>query len=596
MRNLAYALSTLISFSVVGGACANGGRQGMPGSPQLMSLEVQPATSTIAVDNGVSSAVGFTVVGHFSDGKTQPITDATFALDSAGARLGTLQAAQFSASGAAAGSGHVTAQSHGLTGMAAVNVTVHTQHVDPAVPADGPPKFAGTPSMGPLSPTIDYPLDGAIMPSSAKAPDVQWEGAKGAADLYRVKLTSGGAVVESIVAVTPTFNFDWQPSASDWSLLASSGSDLQVTVDHWDASSGLQGGNVVKLAVPQADVRGVIYYWDLSEGKMQRIDDTGRALAIPKPPSSPSDANNRCVACHVVSRDGRYLAGELWGGSLSGAVFDLSNPTLSTADPAPTVTPVNSYVSLFSTFNPDATRLMINAGTSLQVVDPKNGMSIMTAGTPLPTSKAAHPTWSPDGSLVAFINNIDGTAWAVDYTSGDLSVIAVTGPDTFAAPQPLVMSSTGDPAFKAPSWPTFTPDSKFIAYGAGVNSRGRNSVMMNGTTTEVTYPGALFVVGRAGGTPARLDAACSAQRNCYLPNFSPYDSGGYFWLVFYSLRDYGNAQVGTKGSNRRQMWVTAIDKSKLGSGDASSVPYWLPDQDPKTENMSAFWAVPPPLQ
>ena len=95
----------------------------------------------------------------------------------------------------------------------------------------------------------------------------------------------------------------------------------------------------------------------------------------------------------------------------------------------------------------------------------------------------------------------------------------------------------------------------------------------------------------------RLDNACSGARNCYLPSFSPYDSGGYFWLVFYSVRDYGNAQAGTKGTQRRQMWVTAIDKSKLASGaDPSSVPYWIPMQDPKTENMSAFWAPPPPLQ
>jgi hypothetical protein len=95
----------------------------------------------------------------------------------------------------------------------------------------------------------------------------------------------------------------------------------------------------------------------------------------------------------------------------------------------------------------------------------------------------------------------------------------------------------------------------------------------------------------------RLDGACSGQLQCYLPCFSPYDSGGYLWLVFYSVRDYGNAQAGTKGTQRRQMWVTAIDKSKLGTGaDPSSTPYWLPDQDPKTENMSAFWAPPPPLQ
>ena len=67
--------------------------------------------------------------------------------------------------------------------------------------------------------------------------------------------------------------------------------------------------------------------------------------------------------------------------------------------------------------------------------------------------------------------------------------------------------------------------------------------------------------------------------------------------MFYSLRDYGNALAGTKGTQRRQMWVTAIDKSKLGTGvDPSTVPYWLPLQDSQTENMSAFWALPPPLQ
>ena len=45
------------------------------------------------------------------------------------------------------------------------------------------------------------------------------------------------------------------------------------------------------------------------------------------------------------------------------------------------------------------------------------------------------------------------------------------------------------------------------------------------------------------------------------------------------------------------MWITAIDKSKLGTGqDPSSVPYWVPDQDVQTMNMSAFWSLPPPIQ
>ena len=580
----------------IAGCGPNTGRGSTPVGATLMSIEVQPPDATVAIDNGSGNApIGYSAIGHFSDGSSQPLGDAVFALDDAGQRIGALAGAQFTANGGAAGTGQVVATAQGRTGMTGVTVTVHTLTLGPGVPPDAPGKLGGTPAPGALSPQVVYPLDGAVMPASVASPDVQWEGTAQTGDLFHVKIVAGGATVESIVANAAGFTWDWMPGPADWSLLSSSAGaqPVTVTVDHWDAQSGLQGSNPVQLSLAAADVRGAIYYWDLSEGKMQRLDDTGRSLAIPNPPPNPSDATNHCVACHTISRDGRYLAGELWGGGLSGAVFDLGDPNVIMGNPAPTLAPVNSYNSLFSTFNPDATRLVTNDGTALALIDPKTGMPVPTAGTPLPTAKAAHPSWSPDGTLIAFVNNIDGS-WAVDYTTGDLQVIPVSAGDTFGAPTTIVASSTGDPAFKAPSWPDFTPDSQWIAYGAGVNSRGRNSV---GTPPmEVVYPGALFLVGRAGGTPVRLDNACSGKLDCYLPSFSPYDSGGYFWLVFYSLRDYGNAQAGTKGTQRRQMWVTAIDKSKLGTGDASSVPYWLPMQDPKTENMSAFWAPPPPLQ
>jgi hypothetical protein len=262
-----------------------------------------------------------------------------------------------------------------------------------------------------------------------------------------------------------------------------------------------------------------------------------------------------------------------------------------TGDPAPVMN-TGTYQALFSTFNPDASRLLVNMGTQLLLIDPRSGASVASSGVPLPASGAAHPTWSPDGSSIVYASNVTAgggaASWAVDYDRGDLSLIPVTGPDAFGAPVPLVTAASVDPAFAAPSWPSFSPDSTWIAYGAGVNSRGRNGASF--------YPGSLFLVNRAGGAPTRLDVACSGARNCYLPSFSPYDSGGYLWLAFYSQRDYGNAQAGTKGTSRRQMWVTAIDKAKLASGDPSAVPYWIPDQDSQTDNMSAFWAVPPPLQ
>jgi hypothetical protein len=80
----------------------------------------------------------------------------------------------------------------------------------------------------------------------------------------------------------------------------------------------------------------------------------------------------------------------------------------------------------------------------------------------------------------------------------------------------------------------------------------------------------------------------------YWPTFSPFTTRegpgeSYFWLAFYSRRPYGNERAGTRGTGRRQLWVTAIRSGSPG-GDPSSVPYWLPGQNVATDNMAAYWA------
>jgi mono/diheme cytochrome c family protein len=561
---------------------------------ELLSIEIEPADATLTF-TGTPVSLGYKAIGTYEDGTKAELADAAFALDVAGAGLGELAGATFTASGQGAGKGGVIATRGTVSGATSVLVVVHRTEIGPGVPADGATKFPPDVAQpGPNSPAVVYPLDMAAMPTSVKAPVVQWEGDGAADHLYRVRVTTGHATVDTILAHAPDFTFSLQPTESLWQMIKNSNDGtVRITVEHWDATTGAQGSQPISVRMIPANITGAIYYWNLAAGRMERIDATGRGPAIANPP--PKSDGNRCVACHTVSKDGRYLSGALWGGGLQGAVFDMADDSVKTADPAPTVTPLvegATYTLLFSTFNENATRLMLNRGTGLEVIDPANGTSVATTG--LPTSGVAHPSWSPDGKAVALVTDIkwgnDPAGWAVDYTRGDLAILSVTAPDTFAGPTTIVPAAAVDPAFAAPSWPTFAPDSKWIAYGAGVNSRGRNDAV------PVVYPGALFVVDKDAGVPYRLDTACASQRDCYLPNFSPYDEGGYFWLVFYSTRDYGNAQAGTKDTQRRQLWVTAINKSKLGSGDPSSVPYWLPDQDVATQNMSAYWALPPPLQ
>src|SRR3954469_20129484 len=176
-------------------------------------------------------------------------------------------------------------------------------------------------------------------------------------------------------------------------LVKSAGSGpITINVAHWNQAASASGGAPITVNMVPADITGAIYYWNLGQGQMERIDAAGRAPAIKNPPiragdSPPGTGGSRCVACHAVSKDGRYLSGSLWGGGLEGGVFDMSDPAIQTADPAPTIAPVvqgSTYTQLFSRFNADGTRLMINDGTGLRVIDPTTGAPIATTGTPLP--------------------------------------------------------------------------------------------------------------------------------------------------------------------------------------------------------------------
>ncbi|HEY1585826.1 MAG TPA: hypothetical protein VGH63_09085, partial [Polyangia bacterium] len=243
---VAFAASSLALG--IGGCGPSSGRGKPPTGATLMSIEVQPANATVAIDDSNAGApVGYTAVGHFANGTTQPLADAVFALDDSGQRLGALAGTQFTATGTVAGTGQVTATAQNLSGSTGVTVTVHHVTLGPGVPSGAPGMLGGTATPGALSPQIDYPLDGALMPSSVASPDVQWEGTATMGDLFHVKLAAGGATVEAIVVYDATFKWDYQPAAGDWALLGASanGAPIAVTVDHWDAASGLEGSNPV---------------------------------------------------------------------------------------------------------------------------------------------------------------------------------------------------------------------------------------------------------------------------------------------------------------------------------------------------------------
>ena len=575
---------------VDGGPSSDSGIPSTPdaGSRTLAAIEITPADPVVRTMNGAPASIDLDVLARYSDGSTSPVSAGFWT--AASTVLGAIDATSgvFTADGSLAGTVEVSVEALGRTATTSVRVEVAHEILVDGAPADAATRFAGAPISDPAREAqLLYPLAGTVFPENVFPADVQWEGGV-EGDLYRVRFRAAGVDVDAYVAHSgAAFRYDWLVDRPAWRALAESAPETDVTlvIDRWEAASGaVIAGAPRTFRFADAVIRGAIYYWDLGGGRIVRIGGDGSGLEsfMPSPPARPGDGR-RCVACHAVSRDGRRMAAELWDGGDFGAIFDLTADL--TVDPAPTIVPPSEIRFLTASFSPDSSRLIASYGNALFLIDGNTGARISAADAMLPTAGAAHPTWSADGTQIAYVSGTNGS-WAVDFTSGDLSVLDVGAGDTFGAPRTIL---SGAPlAVARPSW---SPDSRWIAVQHGEHSRAFQDP--GGGAPHIPRPGVVRMVGRDGAATFDLEALNGDARDSYYPTFSPFDEGGYFWLAFLSTRDYGNAQAGTRGTGRRQLWVAAISSAPSAGVDPSRAPYWLPQQDVASENMAAFWAPEP---
>lgn len=466
--------------------------------------------------------------------------------------------------------------------------------IGPGAPADAADRFGAPEGTDPsATPSIVYPLDGVLLPRNVYSPDVQWDGAGAAGDLYRVRFTGGPiSLTAYVIHSGAAFRDDYVIDYPAWrSLLGvSAGARLSLTVDRWDSARDLVFRSTpVVVRIARGSIAGAVYYWALgtfggTEGRILRVRQGTDAAPVvenfmPTPPAG--GGGQRCAACHGLSRDGNRLAVSFDDGSFGGVV-DLTED-LSGATPPLVFRFSSSW--FFAAFDPTGTRLfMTKPDRTSALLDAATGAVLTPSTGALPS--ATHPAWSPDGNQLAFISSAD-EAW--NPTTGDLSTISVTGADAFGAPAVL---HTGSALAGAPeggdldAYPSYSPDSRFIAFGHGT----RTLLSAGGAS------GALYVVPSGGGAAVRLDHA--SVDDAWYPNFTPFatlsdDGSMVYWLLFYSPRDYGNSLAGTRGSGRRQIWVSAVSTEPGAGADPSNVPYWLPGQDIAQENASAYWAPVP---
>lgn len=539
----------------------------------LVSVALDPAAPSLVATPGMPPTVTFRVIGRQRDGATRELTRALrFTLDNGA--LGALHpdTGVFAGTGVA-GVGRVrVALVDGSTLTAETTLTVNARSTTlVGASEDERAILDRTPATGAAGevPLVDYPLAGAVLPQNVYPPMIQWTPRHRAqpSDVYRVRLQRPRAVIEAYLrADARGFNHAWRPSEEAWAALARGDLQTPITATVTVLSGGTTRESEARVfRTVDAVIAGSVYYWSPSASRLRRIDVEAarRVDFLPNPGDS-------CIGCHAVSRDGQQLAGILEGSGESLALYDLTRDL--TGRPAPVTARVTTSVRRCTSFSPDGARLVSGdcganpSSMPFTLINGRDGRPVTAMGSP---GDGFDPEWSPDGNAIAYTDRRDA-----------LAVTPVTAADTFGAARVIHTPAMGDASMRIDWHPTWTPDSRWIAFQRGVSRR------------TAMGDGSLWIVSRDGGNPVRLDNANGGAtvQNTYRPIFSPFNSGGYFWLLFTSSRAYGNAAAGTR--NAKQIWVTAIRNMPDGRGDPSEVPYYLEGQETST-GLSPYWAPAP---
>ena len=449
-------------------------------------------------------------------------------------------------------------------------------------PAD-PGAWGGTPVSDAKAPAIVYPSDQTRFPRNIYRTLFQW--VKGDATQFRLTFKGPGTTVtvytdgvHAQCAARATAAC-WEADEQSWYLIAAgnAGQTVTWTVDGLDGSTQpptVRQSASITIGLSAQDVQGAIFYWSTTSAGVRRANVSAAEpedYITGKPGTrydTPADKVG-CVACHVVSRDGKYMAAPV--SAMSGNSLWIMEVTRA-APPNPLVKQVaDTGGHGFATISPDDARVLAAWKGKMWTVDRATGS--FQGDLPLGATKATHPDWSPDNSQVVF-----ATAEGDAPKAANLAVIPWTG-SAWGQPKVIV----GPTAGLTNLFPMFSPSGAWIAFSRGAK----------GGHGDLTAQ--LWIAGKGGEMPVELVNANrvvsnkmgDGQNSNTQPTWAP--PGDYHWVAFNSMREYG--VVLPKG--RQQIWVAAVDVSKLGQPgvDPSYPAFRLQFQGLNEDNHRAYWTL-----
>jgi len=401
------------------------------------------------------------------------------------------------------------------------------------------------------------------------------------------------------------------------------GRPLTLRVRATDADGTSLGvSDPVTLRFTEDDINGTLYYWSTSDRAIIRFD-FGDPTAEPETVVEPADADDRCVGCHAISRDGTKVLASV-GGQNEGGVM-LRNLEVDRGEDGDFIWDApQEEILQFAAFSPSGDEFVGVFGDSDRYEEPDGAdnfgdlILFRTDCDDVPDGcqigridlggrEASHPDWASTGDLIAFTDvGINNTSQR-PYDGAISFVRRPSAQAPWARPEVRIPRVDGRSRYN----PSFSPDAAIFAFNESTcpggdpqdrdcNADSDPSAKVWAATTEGdAAPVLLANAMQAGPTDPNDDLANT------FPRFAPFEfllergelgERRVLWLTFASIRRYG-FRTPPGDSNEEAvrgtwLWMVAVEPGKVARGeDPSFAPFLLPFQDLSTSNHIGVWTT-----
>ena len=539
-------------------------------------LTIDPPTSDLTITNATPVSEDFTATLTYPDGTTKEVTaDTQFVLNSSAGVF-----AQRTLTVRGAGKFTVSGVYKDKQGDAQVIVHAQGVRVDPTLDPGTPGLFGGAEDAT-RAPNVVYPPADVVVPRNLGDFEIHWTDAVNDVfeislhtDLSDVRVYVPGGNGDAAAGPMPSWagflSTEWQAAVGNEATVTYQVRGIQTA----NPGAGVGAGPARLVKLSNEDMVGGIYYW-ASAGSTSPEGIWRHDMAKPGQPAeqymTKAQTGDRCIACHVLSRDGTRMA----------ITWDGGNGNANTIDVGTKAFGVEANQWNFGSFTPDGSQFLSVSNGVLVARD--SGTQAVLATMPVSgTDKVSHPDVSADGMMLAYVR-VPSAGYGADWHFGGGQIWVRPYDQTtsaFGTERLLVADASNN------YYPSFSPDGKWVMF----NKSDDNAV---GTGAYNNPSASVWVIKTDGSAPAVklavLDAAIGFTNSWarWAPFEQTVGTENIYWITVSSQRDYGVRLVNL---HRPQIWMTAFVPSAADAqADPSEPTFRLPFQNIDSNNHIAQW-------